>query len=305
MDLLKKNLLKEVSGLEDLPKGAYNIRVDGKKYARQNSANIEIRSKTDVDGIDIIIKGSAQNEAVHIPVILTENGLKDGVYNDFFIEDGANVTIVAGCGIHNSGDSHSEHNGIHTFYVGKNAKAKYIEKHYGEGDSTATRVLNPITNAHLEENAQLEILTSQIRGVSSAVRATFATLKDGATLVINEKIFTSGTQNAKTLFTVDLNGANSSVQVTSRAVAEGQSAQAFTSKINGNNLCFGHVECDAIIKDSGKVSSTPEISANHIDASLVHEAAIGKIAGEQIIKLQTLGLTPEEAESAIIAGFLK
>ena len=288
MDILKKNLLKEVSGLEELPKGAYNIRVDGKKYARQNSANIEIRAKEDKDGIDIIIKRSTQNESVHIPVILTQNGLKDMVYNDFFIEDGANVTIVAGCGIHNCDDATSEHSGIHTFYVGKNAKVKYIEKHYGEGGESAKR-----------------ILTTQIRGVDEAERTTYACLKDNATLVINEKIFTSSSQVAQTNFKVDLNGKNSSVQVTSRSVAENNSRQAFKSEINGNNLCFGHVECDAIIKDNGKVSSTPEISANHIDASLVHEAAIGKIAGDQIVKLQTLGLTAEEAESAIIAGFLK
>ncbi len=305
MDILKKNLLKEVSGLEELPKGAYNIRVDGKKYARQNSANIEIRAKEDKDGIDIIIKRSTQNESVHIPVILTQNGLKDMVYNDFFIEDGANVTIVAGCGIHNCDDATSEHSGIHTFYVGKNAKVKYIEKHYGEGGESAKRILNPVTNAFIEDGGKLEILTTQIRGVDEAERTTYACLKDNATLVINEKIFTSSSQVAQTNFKVDLKGRNSSVQVTSRSVAENNSRQAFKSEINGNNLCFGHVECDAIIKDNGKVSSTPEISANHIDASLVHEAAIGKIAGDQIVKLQTLGLTAEEAESAIIAGFLK
>ncbi|MBQ8748894.1 MAG: SufD family Fe-S cluster assembly protein [Clostridia bacterium] len=304
MDLLKKNLLKEVSGLESLPKGAYNIRIDGKKYARQDSANIEIRTKNDKDGIDIIIKSSAQNESVHIPVILTENGLKDMVYNDFFIEDNAVVTIVAGCGIHNC-DSTSEHNGIHTFYIGKNAKVKYIEKHYGEGDNMGKRILNPVTNVFIKENGQLEINTTQIKGVDETERITYAKLEDNATLIINEKVLTNNNQNAKTIFKVDLDGKNSSVKVTSRSVAENQSKQTFKSEINGNNLCFGHVECDAIIKDNARVQSTPEITANHIDANLVHEAAIGKIAGEQIIKLQTLGLSEQEAEEAIIAGFLK
>lgn len=304
MDILKKNLLKEVSGLEEIPKGAYNIRIDGKKYARQNSANIEIKTKNDKDGIDIIIKSNTKNEAVHIPVILTENGLKDMVYNDFYIEENAEVTIVAGCGIHNC-ENTSEHSGIHTFYVGKNAKVKYIEKHYGEGTENAKRILNPVTKAYISEGGQLEINTTQIRGVDEADRTTYACLEDDATLIINEKILTNESEHAQTNFTVDLNGKNSSVKVTSRSVAEDNSKQCFKSEINGNNLCFGHVECDAIIKGNGKVSSTPEISANHIDASLIHEAAIGKIAGDQIIKLQTLGLTEQEAEQAIIAGFLK
>lgn len=304
MDEIKKQLLKEVSGLEDLPKGAYNIRINGKKYARANSANIEIRTKEDKDGIDIIIKATAQNESVHIPVILTENGLHDMVYNDFFIEPNAKVTIVAGCGINCNG-MESEHSGIHTFYIGENAIVKYIEKHYGEGDEKGKRILNPVTNVFIKKGGKLEIVTTQIRGVDKAERSTYAELEDDATLIIGEKILTSDNQNAITKFSVNLNGKNSSVKVTSRSVAEGNSTQSFNSDINGNNLCFGHVECDAIIKDNGKVASTPKISANHIDASLIHEAAIGKIAGEQIIKLQTLGLSEEEAENAIIAGFLK
>ncbi|MGN1227551.1 MAG: SufB/SufD family protein, partial [Christensenellales bacterium] len=244
MDILKKNLLKEVSGLEEIPKGAYNIRIDGKRYARQNSANIEIKTKNDKDGIDIIIKSNTKNEAVHIPVILTENGLKDMVYNDFYIEENAEVTIVAGCGIHNC-ENTSEHSGIHTFYVGKNAKVKYIEKHYGEGTENAKRILNPVTKAYISEGGQLEINTTQIRGVDEADRTTYACLEDNATLIINEKILTNESEHAQTNFTVDLNGKNSSVKVTSRSVAEDNSKQCFKSKINGNNLCFGHVECDA------------------------------------------------------------
>lgn len=305
MDEIKKNLLKTVSELEELPKGAYNIRIDGEKYARQNSANIEIKTKTDKDGIDIIIKSTAQNESVHIPVILTKMNITDVVYNDFFIEENAVVTIIAGCGIHCGNNSVSEHSGIHTFYVGKNAKVKYIEKHYGEGTQDSKQILNPTTNIFIEDGGVMELLTAQIKGVNSAIRTTNATLKNNAKLIINEKILTTDDQTAETNFNVDLNGENCSVKVTSRSVAENTSRQSFNSNINGNNLCFGHVECDAIIKDNAKVSSTPKISANHIDASLIHEAAIGKIAGDQIIKLQTLGLTEEEAEQAIIAGFLK
>lgn len=304
MDEIKKNLLKAVGNIEEMPTGAYNIRVNGKKFARQNSANVEIVSKEDKDGIDIIIKATAQNEALHIPVILTDAGLKDIVYNDFFIEDGANVTIVAGCGIH--ADAHtSEHSGVHTFYVGKNAKVKYIEKHYGEGSKDAKRILNPVTNAFIKENGFLEIDTAQIGGVDDAERSTHVVLEKNAKLVIGEKILTNNTQHASTHFVVDLNGEGSSVNVTSRSVATENSSQAFVSDVNGNSECFGHVECDAIIKDNAKVSSTPQISANNVNASLVHEAIIGKIAGEQITKLQTLGLTVEQAEQAIIAGFLK
>ena len=262
-------------------------------------------SKTDVSGIDIRIKPGTKNESVHIPVVLTQTGLKEVVYNDFYIGEDCDVTIIAGCGIHNSGDQDSQHDGIHTFFVGKNSRVKYVEKHYGEGDGRGSRVLNPQTIVHIEEGGRLEMDTVQIKGVDSTVRVTKADLAADANLVIREKIMTHGTQFAKTDFTVDLNGEGSGADVVSRSVAKGESRQEFISVINGNNRCTGHTECDAILMDSGKVLATPALSANHLDASLIHEAAIGKIAGEQIIKLMTLGLTEEEAEQQIVSGFLK
>lgn len=305
MDSIQKNLLAEIADIHDVPEGAYNIRSNGKLEGRNTTANIDIVTKTDKPGIDIIIKPHTVRESVHIPVILSESGLKDMVYNDFYIGEGADVTIVAGCGIHNCGDQSSEHDGIHTFYIGKNAKVRYIEKHYGEGDGRGERILNPTTVVHVEEGGYMEMETVQIKGVDSTIRITEADLKDGASLVIHEKIMTHGKQTARTNFTVDLNGAGSSANVVSRSVAKGESKQIFQSHINGNNQCSGHTECDAIIMDSGRVEAVPSLAANHIDASLIHEAAIGKIAGEQLIKLMTLGLTEAEAEEQIVNGFLK
>ena len=305
MDSIQKNLLAEIADIHDVPEGAYNIRSNGKLEGRNTTANIDIVTKTDKPGIDIIIKPHTVRESVHIPVILSESGLKDMVYNDFYIGEGADVTIVAGCGIHNCGDQSSEHDGIHTFYIGKNAKVRYIEKHYGEGDGKGERILNPTTVVHIEEGGYMEMETVQIKGVDSTIRITEADLKDGASLVIHEKIMTHGKQTARTNFTVDLNGAGSSANVVSRSVAKGESKQIFQSHINGNNQCSGHTECDAIIMDSGRVEAVPSLAANHIDASLIHEAAIGKIAGEQLIKLMTLGLTEAEAEEQIVNGFLK
>ena len=305
MDSIQKNLLAEIADIHDVPEGAYNIRSNGDLAGRNTTANIDIVTKTDKPGIDIIIKPHTVHESVHIPVILSESGLKDMVYNDFYIGEGADVTIVAGCGIHNCGDQSSEHDGIHTFYIEKNAKVRYIEKHYGEGDGKGERILNPTTVVHIAEGGYMEMETVQIKGVDSTVRNTEADLKDGASLVIHEKIMTHGNQTAETNFTVDLDGVDSSANVISRSVAKESSRQIFNSHINGNNKCYGHTECDAIIMDSGKVQAVPSLSANNIDASLIHEAAIGKIAGEQIIKLCTLGLTEEEAEQKIIEGFLK
>ena len=305
MDSIQKNLLAEIADIHDVPEGAYNIRSNGKLEGRNTTANIDIVTKTDKPGIDIIIKPYTVRESVHIPVILSESGLKDMVYNDFYIGEGADVTIVAGCGIHNCGDQSSEHDGIHTFYIGKNAKVRYIEKHYGEGDGKGERILNPTTVVHIEEGGYMEMETVQIKGVDSTIRITEADLKDGASLVIHEKIMTHGKQTARTNFTVDLNGAGSSANVVSRSVAKGESKQIFQSHINGNNQCSGHTECDAIIMDSGRVEAVPSLAANHLDASLIHEAAIGKIAGEQLIKLMTLGLTEAEAEEQIVNGFLK
>ncbi len=305
MDTIEKNLLEQVADIHKVPEGAYNIRSNGELAGRNTTANIDIVTKENKSGIDIIVKPGTKNESVHIPVVLSMSGLKDMVYNDFYIGEDADVTIVAGCGIHNCGVDTSEHDGIHTFYVKKGARVKYIEKHYGEGDGKGKRILNPTTIINIEENGYLEMESVQIKGVDSTRRDTRAVLKDGATLVINEKIMTHGSQTAETNFEVDLDGRGSSANVVSRSVAKEKSKQVFNSKINGNNECSGHTECDAIIMDDASVSAIPQLTANNIDAALIHEAAIGKIAGEQIIKLMTLGLTEEEAEEQIVNGFLK
>ena len=305
MDNIQRQLLEQISDLHEIPSGAYNIRANGKLDSRNTTEHIDIVTKTDVPGIDIIIKPGTKNESVHIPVVLTQSGLEDMVYNDFYVGEDADVTIVAGCGIHNGGDKKSEHDGIHRFFLEKNARVKYIEKHYGTGDGSGERVLNPTTEVTLGEGSTMEMDTLQIKGVDSTVRTTRAKLAAGSTLVIHEKIMTHGKQTAKTDFTVDMDGEDSHASVVSRSVARDSSHQVFLSKINGNNRCTGHTECDAIILDHGSVSAIPELTANHIDASLIHEAAIGKIAGEQLIKLMTLGLTEHEAEEQIISGFLK
>lgn len=305
MDNIQRQLLEQISDLHEIPSGAYNIRANGKLDSRNTTEHIDIVTKTDIPGIDIIIKPGTKNESVHIPVVLTQSGLEDMVYNDFYVGEDADVTIVAGCGIHNGGDKKSEHDGIHRFFLEKNARVKYIEKHYGTGDGSGERVLNPTTEVTLGEGSTMEMDTLQIKGVDSTVRTTRAKLAAGSTLVIHEKIMTHGKQTAKTDFTVDMDGEDSHASVVSRSVARDSSHQVFLSKINGNNRCTGHTECDAIIMDHGSVSAIPELTANHIDASLIHEAAIGKIAGEQLIKLMTLGLTEHEAEEQIISGFLK
>ncbi len=305
MNNTELELLKIIADMDGAPSGAYNIRANGALDSRQVTENIDIRTKEDKSGIDIIIKSTAKGEKVHIPVIISETGLTELVYNDFYIADGAEVDIVAGCGIHNCGDGESRHDGIHTFYVGKGAKVTYTEKHYGTGDGTGGKNMNPTTVINIAEGGYMEMETTQIKGIDSTNRVTTAKLDKDATLIIREKLMTHGTQRADTDFTVDLNGENSSANVISRSVAKDNSYQLFVSKINGNNICSGHTECDAIIMDNAKVSAVPEITANHIDASLIHEAAIGKIAGEQLIKLMTLGLTEQEAEEQIVNGFLK
>lgn len=305
LDNIEKNLLKQVAEIEKTPVGAYNIRENGKSISRNTTANIDIITKTDKPGIDIVIKPNTKNESVHIPVILTQSGFNDTVYNDFYIGENANVVIIAGCGIHNNTCNTSEHDGIHTFHLAKGAKVKYIEKHYGEGDGTGDKILNPQTILYLEEGSSLEMESVQIKGVTSTIRETKGELGKNTNLVITERIMTTDNQTAKTIFDVDLNGENSSVHVASRSIAKDNSTQEFISNVNGNTKCFGHVECDAIIMDNAKVISTPKIVANNIDASLIHEAAIGKIAGEQLIKLMSLGLTEAEAEEQIINGFLK
>ena len=305
MDAIQKSLLAQVADLHEVPEGAYNIRANGQKAARNTTASIDIVSKTDKDGIDIIIKPGTKNQSVHIPVVLSESGLKETVYNDFFIGDDCDITIVAGCGIHNCGEQSSEHSGVHTFYVGKNARVRYVERHYGEGDGKGENIMNPTTVVEMAEGSYMEMETTQIKGVDSTVRTTNAKLEAGATLIIKEKVMTHGTQLAKSDFTVDLNGENCSTNVISRSVARDKSKQVFLARINGNAKCYGHSECDAIIMDEGVVAAIPEVTANCVDASLVHEAAIGKIPGEQLIKLMTLGLSEKEAEEQIVNGFLK
>ena len=305
MNDIEKNLLREVAEIEKVPMGAYNIRENGEGIKRNVTENINIVTKKDKSGIDIIIKENTKNESVHIPVIITQGGLTDIVYNDFYIGKNADVVIVAGCGIHNSTCSDSRHDGIHRFFLEENAKVKYIEKHYGEGEGTGKRVLNPQTVIKLKKGANFEMESVQIKGVDSTIRETIADIEDEANLTITERIMTHDEQFAKTIFEVNLNGENASTHVISRAVADNNSKQEFLSRVVGNSKCFGHVECDSIIMGNGKIIASPQIEANSIDANLIHEAAIGKIAGDQITKLMTLGLTEKEAEEQIISGFLK
>lgn len=306
MDKIDSELLKEIAGLEkESFEGAYNIRKNGKGIERKVTNNINIVTKEDVSGIDIYVKENTKFEFVHIPVIITESGLNDTVYNDFYIGKNANVVIIAGCGIHNDHHKDSQHDGIHRFFLEEGAKVKYIEKHYGEGKGTGKRILNPVTEVHLKKGASLEMESTQIKGVDSTIRTTKGKLEENTNFVITEKIMTHGLQKAKTIFEVELDGENASTKVTSRSVATENSTQQFESRITGNTKCFGHVECDAIIKDKARVIAVPEIIANNVNANLIHEAAIGKIAGEQLMKLMTLGLNEKEAEDAIINGFLK
>ena len=305
MDSIQKKLLEEVADLHDVPQGAYSLRINGKLEGKNSSENIEIVQKTDKPGIDIYIKPGTKNESLHIPVLLSQSGLRELVYNDFHVGEDCDVTIVAGCGIHNGGSESSEHSGVHSFFVAKNAKIKYVEKHYGQGDGNGKNIMNPETYLELDENAYMEMETVQIKGVDSTCRKTTAKVSKNATLVVHEKIMTHDNQVADTEFEVELNGENSGTHVVSRAVARDSSKQKFLSKITGNNKCSGHTECDAIIMDDATVAAIPEILALNPDASLIHEAAIGKIAGEQLIKLMTLGLSEKEAEEEIVNGFLR
>ena len=305
LDSIQKTLLEQVADLHEIPEGAYSLRVDGETFAKNSTEHIEIVKKTDKEGIDIYIKPGTKKESLHIPVLLAKSGLKELVYNDFHIGADCDVTIVAGCGIHNGGAADSEHSGIHSFFVGENARVKYVEKHYGAGDGNGKNLMNPTTEIVMEKNSYMEMETAQIKGVDSTKRITRAKLADGATLITHEKIMTHGAQVAETYFEIDLDGEDCGAHIVSRSVAKDKSRQHFVSHVNGNNLCSGHTECDAIIMDEASVSAVPEIMANHPSASLIHEAAIGKIAGEQLIKLMTLGLSEKEAEEQIINGFLK
>lgn len=303
---VEKNLLHVISNLDEIPaEGAFNLRENGKGVQRRSTKNVEITPKADKPGIDIRVAPGTVFESVHIPVVLTESGMNDLVYNDFYIGEGATVEIVAGCGIHNCGCDTSQHDGIHTFYIGKNAHVSYVEKHYGEGDGTGKRILNPQTIAYLEEGATLNMDTAQIRGVDNTKRFTKVVVGREAEVVISEKLLTHGEQSAVSDMEVELNGDGAKASITSRSVAKEQSHQVFYPRLSGNCACFGHVTCDAIIMDKARVRAIPELTANHVDAQLIHEAAIGKIAGEQILKLMTLGLTAEEAEQQILDGFLR
>ncbi len=301
---VQKELLEEIAGLSCMPGGAFNIRANGGLAERQVTDNIKITSKEDKPGIDIHVSSECQGETVYIPVVMDESGMKDVVYNDFFIEDGADVIIVAGCGIHNCGGEDSQHDGIHRFFVGKGARMKYIENHYGAGDGNGKRILNPVTEVYQEEDATVEMETVQIKGVDSTVRTTRSELAKGAKFIVRERLMTHGNQYAESIYLTELNGDGSSADVVSRSVARDKSFQKYVSKIVGNAECSGHTECDAILMDEARVVAVPELDAACIDAALIHEAAIGKIAGEQLIKLMSLGLTPEEAEEQIINGFL-
>ena len=300
---IDKELLAQVADLHNIPEGSYNIRKDGKMFARNSTSDIEIVPKKNKEGIDIIIKPNVKNKSVHIPVIVTKSGFNDLVYNDFYIGENAEVTIVAGCGVHSSGKKSSGHNGIHSFHIGKNAKITYIEKHLGLGGGD--KVLNPTTKIIMEENSYFDMQTIQIGGVTYSDRKTTAKLSAGAELNVKESILTAETQTAKTNFVVELLGQDSKCNLVSRSVAKGSSYQEFKSKLVGKNACFGRVECDAILLDDARVKSVPEIDAVTKDATLNHEATVGKIAGEQLLKLMCLGLTQAEAEDVIIKGYLK
>ena len=301
----QKELLKQITGLSCNPGGAINIRANGGTAVREVTEHINIVGKEDKPGIDIYISSECKGETCYIPVVMDESGQVDTVYNDFHIAEGADVTIIAGCGIHNCGGEDSEHDGIHRFYIGKNAKLKYIENHYGSGDGNGKRILNPVTEVYMEEGSSCEMEMVQIKGVDSTIRTTKSELAAGAKLVVRERLMTHGTQYAESVYSTELNGDGSSADVVSRSVAREKSYQKYTSTIIGNAACTGHTECDAILMDEARVVAIPELDAACLDAQLVHEAAIGKIAGDQLIKLMTLGLTPEEAEEQIVNGFLK
>lgn len=305
MNKIDSGLLEAVADLHEIPAGAYNIRKNGGGFSRNSTANIEIVPKEDKPGIDIIVAPGTKNESVHIPVIITESGVNDLVYNDFYIGDDADILIVAGCGIHNSGDEKSSHDGIHSFHIGKNAKVKYVEKHYGEGDGKGERILNPVTVVEQDENSVCEMEMVQIKGVDSTERDTKAYLAAGAKLIVTERLLTHGNQYALSDMDVYLNGEDASAQIISRSVAKDGSKQIFHPNAIGNAKCAAHVQCDSIIMDNATVSSIPAITANSADAQIVHEAAIGRINNDQLIKLMTFGMNEEEAEEIIIQGFLK
>ncbi len=305
LDEIQKRLLAEVADLHKVPEGAYNIRSNGGSVGRASTENIEIIPREDGQGLTVRIKAGTKNESVHIPVVMTKSGIKETVYNDFYIGEDADVTIVAGCGIDNCGTQDSQHDGIHRFFVEKGAKVKYVEKHYGSGNGAGKRILNPGTEVYQKEDSRVEMEMVQIKGVDDTSRTTKAELAAGAAFVVRERLMTHNDQNAVSTYVVEMNGEGASADVVSRSVARDNSYQKFDAKLVGNAACSGHTECDSIIMDKGRILAVPGLEANDVDAALVHEAAIGKIAGDQIIKLMTLGLSEAEAEEQIINGFLK
>lgn len=304
MNSITDEILRTVSDFTGEFKGAYNIRENGECAGRQSSENIKIESKTDAPGIVINIKENTKGETVYIPACVTHGNVDDLVYNDFYVGKNADVTIVAGCGVHTDSNEDARHNGIHRFILEEGAKVLYKEKHIGTGSGTGAKKIDPVTECELKKNSVLTMDTIQISGVDKTYRKTSAKLGDGAKLIINERIMTDGDEIADTDFTVELNGENSAADVVSRSVAKGNSRQNYNSNIIGNNKSKGHTECDAILVDDGKVTASPMLTANNQNSELIHEAAIGKIAGEQLLKLQTLGLTEKEAEQTIIDGFI-
>lgn len=304
LNKVAQNVLDVIDSYGFKQEGAYNLRLNGMAVCHGDSRHIHIRKKTDRPGIDIHISGEARGEQVHIPVVMTEEGV-DVVYNDFYIEDGADVTIIAGCGIHGEGCSETRHDGIHAFHVGKGANVKYIENHYAEGEGSGKKVLNPVTKIYVGEESVFTLETTQIKGVDSTERETHVELEEGAKLYVTEKLMTDAEQSAVSNMDVELNGESSSARIVSRSVAKGVSNQTFHPKAIGNAACHAHVQCDSIIMDTARISSIPEITARHVDAQIVHEAAIGRINDEQLIKLMTFGMSEEEAEAVIIENFLR
>ena len=304
-DAVEKQILCEVAGLSGVPEGAYNFRLNGESVGRRSTANIEVSGKQDGTGLDIRIKPGTKSEVVHIPVIISDTGLKEVVYNDFYVGEGAEVLIVAGCGIYNCGGVDAVHNGVHRFFVEKGAKVKYVEKHYGFGPGQGGKILNPTTELFLADRSEAWLEMEQIRGVDSTIRETKAVLQDGAKIVVKERLLTHGRQTAKSSYLIKLKGQDATAEVVARSVAQDYSRQKFSSRIEGNGRCRGHSACDALIMDSAQVLATPALNAKSVEAELVHEAAIGRIAGEQLTKLMTLGLDAKAAESQIINGFLK
>ena len=300
-----RKLLELVSDYKgDGFKGAYSLRQDGKCIDSMSSGHVKIEPKIDQPGIVVHVEPGTIGETVYIPSCVTQGGIDDVVYNDFYVGADCDITIRSGCGVHTDDDTLAKHNGIHRFFVGERAKVHYEEKHMGTGVGDGIRSINPVSEIHLEKDSFLEINATQISGVDRAYRKTTAEVAEGAKLVVHERLFTEGQQVTKTNFKVELNGDGSSADLVSRSVARDQSNQTMDSVIIGNAACTGHSECDSIIGEQAIVDASPRLFARNPDASLIHEAAIGKIAGEQIMKLRTLGLSEEEAEQEIINGFL-